>query len=383
MRQSISSWISCVALLAACGGSGGDSVSPAGTGGATGVLLDSAVDGVEYATSAGLVGLTANGGQFSYGAGHSVTFKLGDVVLGVAPGAATVSPLDLVTGVVDETNENVINLARFLQTLDLDSDPTNGIEIDASVRQAAVGVTMDFSQSVADFQANEQANVDLLTAGLPGGSRALIPEQDAVDHLVQTLQTVVAGRYDGSFFGDDTGDFSVFIGMDGALRGWANSASDGLLQLTGTGETDGGFVAGDVSSGATFTGGIDSNGGLLGTWALPGENGTFLGSRTVSVAQDRDADLLATLAGTYAGTVLINGSPQAFEVFLDAGGNLTVAEDDLVGAIVSTSGTTGQLVGLSEGGTSLQGLVRASGSITGSFVNAFDGESGTFSGTKQ
>jgi hypothetical protein len=365
--------------LAGCGGGGG------GGGGPSGVFLDSAVSGVDWTTSAGVLGTTGADGRFGYGAGQTVLFSIGDVVLGVAAGAAIVTPVDLVPGAVDETDEAVVNLARFLQTLDLDLDPDNGIAIDPLVRQAAEGVTIDFTQGVAAFEAGEQAKVDLLTAGLPGGSRALVAAQEAADHLGDTLRRIVAGRYDGSYQGDSSGSFSVFVDRRGVLYGWALDVFDGLIALTGDAETDGGFVAGNASTGATFSGTIEPDGTLAGTWQLASEGGTFAGTRTVALALDLDSDLIELLAGTYAGTSNDGSGPEPFSVQLDSDGNLLQAppDDHLSGTIVATSGTSASLVALDDEGTRLLGTVTLAGDISGTFANAMTGESGTFAGTRQ
>lgn len=365
-------------LLAACGGGGG------GGGGPSGVLLDSAVGGVDYSTSGGGLGTTDANGTFRYGNGQSVLFRIGDVILGNVQGAAVVTPVDLILGAADESDPGVINLARFLQTLDLDQDPSNGITVDESVRLAAVGVTIDFDQSVAAFETGEQTKVDTLTAGLPGGSRALVDAQMAQDHLGDTLRRVVAGRYDGRFAGDDAGPFHVFVDRNGSLFGWAVSATDGLLELEGGADTDGGFLAGNVSSGATFQGTIEGDGTLAGTWELSPESGTFSGTRSISVADALDDELIAMLAGTYEGTIVSTLGSSAFTLTLDAQGNLAVPppDDQVSGTIVSTNGTSASFRGLTSDGTEIRGTVQLSGAMSGNLENDLLGATATFTATR-
>ena len=364
--------------LAGCGGGGGGSGSPSG------VFLDSAVSGLTT-TSGALVDETDAQGRFSYNSGQIVMFSIGDVVLGLAQGQAVMTPVDLISGAVDEMDDGVTNIARFLQTLDLDQDPDNGIEIDASVRMAAVGVTMVFDQSIAAFEAGEQAKVDTLTAGLPGGSRTLIPAADAQDHLRGTLRSNVAGRYEGSYEGDDDGPFSVFVDREGTLFGWAISDFDGLIGLTGSADTDGGFLAGNASTGATFTGQIDPDGMLSGTWQLGIESGTFSGRRNISVETDIDQDLIEMLAGQYDGTSTSGGVTEPETAFLDSDGNISLPfpDDQIAGTIVRTSGTTAELVALTDEGCFIEGTVSLSGSLEGTARNDYEGETATFSLTKQ
>ena len=135
--------------LAGCGGGGGGSGSPSG------VFLDSAVSGLTT-TSGALVDETDAQGRFSYNSGQIVMFSIGDVVLGLAQGQAVMTPVDLISGAVDEMDDGVTNIARFLQTLDLDQDPDNGIEIDdpreISTKTPATGVTAKRSYSFNNFR---------------------------------------------------------------------------------------------------------------------------------------------------------------------------------------------------------------------------------------
>lgn len=368
-----------VALLSACGGGGGG-------GGPSGTFLDSAVAGLDYNTSAGSLGTTDANGRFRYEAeGVQVTFFVGDIVVGIAPGAAVLTPLDLVAFAIDETDDEVTNIARFLQTIDLDLDPSNGIEIPEAVRTAAVGVTIDFSQSIANFEATEQAKVSTITAGLPGGSRTLIPAMDAQEHLGDTLRRNVAGRYDGRFAGDDAGPFHVFVDREGTLYGWAISPFDGLIGLSGGADIDGGFLAGNASTGATFSGTIEPDGTLAGDWDLGLEGGTFEGRRTIAVDAGLDGDLVEMLAGTYTGTATVGGQTDAFTALFDTDGNLMLPppDDHVAGTIVATSGTSASFVALTDEGDVIQGTVTLAGQISGTIRNDEQSENGTFSGMLQ
>ncbi len=369
-----------VGLLSSCGGGGGG-----GNSDPTGVFIDSAVSGIR-ATSHDRVNLTDVNGKFPYLQGAQVMFSIGDTVIGLGLGAPIMTPLSLVPGATDETDPEVTNIARFLQTLDLDQDLSNGIAIDSSVREAAVGITMDFSQSIATFEANEQANVDLLTIGLPGGSRTLVPVADAQLHLVRTLSVVVAGRYDGSYTGDSHGTFSVFVDRAGELFGWANDFFDGHLTLTGTATVNGGFVAGNVSSGASFNGIIEGNGDLSGSWILPPvEAGVFNGTRTTALSPGLDFDLIAMFAGTWIGNSNSNLGSESFTAFLDADGNfsLPAPDDQISAAITSTTSNTAVFSGLQDDGTEFNGTLTLPGTMIANFANGITGEIGTFSATLQ
>ena len=169
-------------LLSACGGGGGGdggSSSPGagnsstpgagnsstpGTGGGgntapvlVGVFLDSAVANIQYRTTtqagaASKTGTTNAQGQFNYVAGDTVTFFVGNISLPSALAAATITPMDL-ANTKDSSNNIVFNILVFLQSLDEDGDPSNGIRIPDAANAAAT-TNIDFNVSPAVFRAN-------------------------------------------------------------------------------------------------------------------------------------------------------------------------------------------------------------------------------------
>ncbi|WP_417517718.1 hypothetical protein [Marinobacter sp.] len=195
--------------LAACGGGGSSSdtkapvkpLEPPET--AQGVFLDSEVEGLNY-TSGRLSGLTDSAGIFRYEVGQPVTFSVGDIVIGTATGAETITPLDLVAAASDTSNSVVINIARFLQTLDDDGDPDNGITLLESVRALAANEAIEFNQPVTEFEddGNVQTVVSTLTAVTTAGARMLVTAAAAQTHLDATL----AAMNDG---GGSTGDGEI------------------------------------------------------------------------------------------------------------------------------------------------------------------------------
>jgi hypothetical protein len=92
------------------------------------------VAGVSFETSSGLTGLTNASGEFSYQTGDTVSFRLGDVELGSVAASPVLTPVELV-GAVSTADRRVINLSRFLQSLDDDADPTNGLSVTESARK--------------------------------------------------------------------------------------------------------------------------------------------------------------------------------------------------------------------------------------------------------
>ena len=160
-----------VLMLSGCGGS--DSASSS-----TGVFQDSEVDGLKY-SSASASGTTQDGGKFTYFNGETVSFYLGDLLLGSAAGAASLTPLDIVDGANGQMTTEVVNVLRLLQTLDSDADLTNGITIPAAVESMSF-TAIDFS--------DEAAVINLVAEIDPG--LTLISADDAVAHFSETLATL-------------------------------------------------------------------------------------------------------------------------------------------------------------------------------------------------
>src|SRR5690554_7351895 len=190
------------ALLTACGGSSSSSGkktndNSSNTPTAIGVLSDSPVDGVGYQTSGGKTGITQDGGKFNYTLGDTVTFTLGEFILGsYKPTRAdeTVTPVELASAIPDDTYRDyaITNLLVLLQSLDTDGDPSNGINIDAGVSFSADSLTL------IDDPATFATNQDLIDA-LPEGGTVVSPE-DANAHFNAQRAKDLAGIYYASDF---------------------------------------------------------------------------------------------------------------------------------------------------------------------------------------
>ena len=109
-----------------------------------GIFLDSLVEGLRYET-ASFSGFTNSAGEYNYSPGETVTFYIGDIIIGSVEAGPVVTPLSLVPDAIDPTDLTVTNIVRLLLTLDNDSDPSNGIEITSTTSQAAAGLSIDFS----------------------------------------------------------------------------------------------------------------------------------------------------------------------------------------------------------------------------------------------
>lgn len=168
--------IACASALAlyltGCGG-GGDPTTK------TGVFVDSAVANINYKTAT-LSGKTDANGGFSYVEGETVTFSIGDADLPSAYAKQTMSPLDLV-GTTDFDNQAVINIARLLQSIDMDGNPSNGISIGDAAHASATGLILDFASPTFD------ADIANLVANSGSVTTELVDVQGAIDHLRATV----------------------------------------------------------------------------------------------------------------------------------------------------------------------------------------------------
>lgn len=181
-----------------------------------GYYYDSLVSGVAYEarneegpTRTGTTGEGNDPGRFQYLFGETISFSLGDTVLGEARAEDRLpqdrlTPFDL-AGVTEEpvggceVDEDqlpgddfriVHNLAVLLQTFDGDGDPTAEIEISGDVAALFDGVSIDVDQAWEDFQA-DTALLGVLQAANDGGlfsdTRTLREREDALRALYQGI----------------------------------------------------------------------------------------------------------------------------------------------------------------------------------------------------
>ncbi len=181
------------ALFIGCGGGGGSAAPAGGTSGSSsstsqkikGYLVDSPVQGVLYAcyqansTTSHKAGLTnSEGAFFCWNDDVTVSFSIGKLFLGsvnIPTPDGNVYPQDLVgVGHDDFSDPKVVAMARFLQSIDDDSDPANGIVITQTMKDK-------FSNGISF----SELNIGQLAA-MSGVT--MIDPTSAIEHLKTSMQ---------------------------------------------------------------------------------------------------------------------------------------------------------------------------------------------------
>lgn len=168
-------------FLTACGSDSNETTSTEETVLQEGHFVDSPVSGLTYRSDA-VGGLTDTDGGFSYSAGESITFSIGELYFPRVIAADIITPIELSEGSANPEAMS-INIAMLLQSLDEDGDTSNGISIPADA--ALVSVPINFDVSVEEFTAN--SNVINLVANSGSVTTSLVSPETASDHLLMTL----------------------------------------------------------------------------------------------------------------------------------------------------------------------------------------------------
>ncbi|WP_101674946.1 hypothetical protein [Alloalcanivorax mobilis] len=262
--------VAAILALTGCGGSGGSG----GDGGAAAPhsahFVDNAVTGLHYTCDGGgNTKVTETQGSLTCPAGATVRFLVGDIGLGEAVlngNTLFITPADLAGEGADQNDNTVINISRFLISLDADQDLGNGIQIDPA-SHLELGLAIDFAQDPTAFETAVASTLEMLTQDLPGGPFALVPEGDAQNHVALALYLTNAGLYHGTVsYQDNTQTDMIFmVTREGAVYG-SNKTAYGKYAATGfdeendwlstTGEGSDfkidGLDGSDGSTGATF-----------------------------------------------------------------------------------------------------------------------------------
>lgn len=171
--------IGCLSLIG-CNGSSSSTDSTAQTG----TFIDSAVSNIDYKT-ASHSGVTDTSGKFTYESGESITFSIGTITFPPVTATNIVTPLTIAQ-TTDVNDDTVINISRFLQTIDSDGDPSNGITIADELKAAnsTNSGTIDFTADPDSFATNNVVTNVITDAG----ATELVTRSNALTHLATSLE---------------------------------------------------------------------------------------------------------------------------------------------------------------------------------------------------
>lgn len=163
------------------------------TGSDTGVFIDAEVAGLSYVTSSGVTGVTDSQGRYNYNPGDTVTFTIGGITLGTCSASEYVTPRTIFAN----NNAAALRLAQFLQSVDSDGDPSNGITPNADDLAPLSNINFEDDDFETVLQANLPSHLTFVSA------------EDAMKHMDDTIAQLGI-RPDGS--AEDS--YRVFAGAD-------------------------------------------------------------------------------------------------------------------------------------------------------------------------
>jgi hypothetical protein len=158
-----------------------------------GHFVDSPVGGVSFSTPS-ISGLTDEAGAFDFFPNEKVSLALGKFSLGSTVAAHRISPLDLFEQ-ADSSSTNVVNMARLLQSLDLDGNAKNGIRIAPEVTTMFETAMTEQGLTTLDFNNSDEIDA-VISATVTKAQTASLPlvvvsAAEAQDHLEDQLNSAM------------------------------------------------------------------------------------------------------------------------------------------------------------------------------------------------
>ena len=341
-------------LLGGCGGGGNPTPI------LTGYFTDSAVEGLTYTTDT-QSGVTDLNGAFTYQAGETVVFSIGDFVLGESAAATPkMTPLNLIPDAFLPTTRNELspllrnkkintaeviafrkltNMLTFLQALDYDKDASNGITISDGMGIVLEGESIDFAAELTEFKKTiplrrvmrAAVTQNLISSGFikePGQALNHFYQAQEISHsfkaeATDSADTDANGEANeiSTYTYDDNGNRLTYS-FDSDANGEPNSIktytydADGN-QLTYSSDTDANDEPNSIS---TYT--YDDNGNRLTYSRDTNANGEP--NSIITYAYDADGNEL-----TYSRDTNANGeADQIYTSTYDADGNLLTYSSD-------------------------------------------------------
>jgi hypothetical protein len=269
------------ATLALVAGLSGCDDDDSGPGMASGVLIDALVTGINYrcGSATTTTGTTTAAGVYTCPANESVSFYVGDILVGSIPvPLPKATPLDLAGDGSTASDPEVTAITRFLMSISSTDPNTGTITIPASVHTAAAGKAVDWTTVAPGILDST------ITTIAPAGS-TLYSDSAAQAHLTASINSLFVGTYSGTFSGAAAGSWQLAIAANGAVTGTYTPNGDDAGSLSGTmlpTLTTGGRYTfnGEIDSGAQWSGYLDvATGAFVGTWSGDESQGTYTGRK--------------------------------------------------------------------------------------------------------
>ncbi len=129
----------------------------------TGRFVDGALENLAYRTAT-QTGVTNENGEFSYIEGEAITFYIDDFELGPIIAQPLLTPNDFVQQTDQIDHPSVVNLLRFLQSLDTDGVHANGIQLNDALNRQDVTEYKMLPFTLTEVEFLEQASVSALVS---------------------------------------------------------------------------------------------------------------------------------------------------------------------------------------------------------------------------
>ncbi len=177
--------------LAGCGG-GGSSTTPQTATTDTGYYVDSAVAGVNYICGS-QTGTTDKDGKFTFEKGQDCTFELAGITLKKIPSDNLVDNAKVV--------ENNVSVARFLQSIDNDGNPSNGIQITEKISTVLTkALQTENIKTVPDDTIKLDTVVSHIEQEDDSFKGHVVTEEEAQNHLQSTQESIIKNMLSGKTF---------------------------------------------------------------------------------------------------------------------------------------------------------------------------------------
>ena len=308
-------FLAVIALVGGC--SGADPGEPTIR---TGQFIDSPVSNLAFRTES-QSGFTNSDGEFQYVLGETIIFSVGSLDFPPVSAVSTVTP-QLMAGVAVEIVDNVVatNIARLLQSLDVDDDRTT-IEIGDNAHSSSLEVAE--SDSLSFFASDDfDSQVAELVADLVSSdeARAHLRETFGLPEPINQLPTANAGA-----------NQSILLGETVTLNGAASDDPDGdnaNLTYQWSLESPEGSSAelnDDTASSASFT---------------PDEEGNYIASLVVNDGQGNSAPDTTTIQVTFEPPAEV---PTIYYVTTEMTTDTTTSLENLSGSVSTTTPGTGTI----------------------------------------